>query len=95
MYHLVRIRLSDSCSLTPTGPGAGIHFVSDGEATRMTIEIESTVPALRIQTCTMSGRSDVAPVQPDGEFVLYWMIAHRRTTWNFSLQRAADWARGT
>lgn len=28
----------------------------------------------------------------DGKFVLYWMIANRRTEWNFSLQRAAWWA---
>ncbi len=28
-----------------------------------------------------------------GELVLYWMIAARRTRWNFGLQRAVDWAR--
>ena len=28
----------------------------------------------------------------DGDFVLYWMIAHRRATWNFSLQRAVELA---
>ena len=32
-------------------------------------------------------------VNADGEFILYWMIAYRRTEWNFSLQRAVDWAR--
>jgi len=33
-----------------------------------------------------------AAVRDDGSYVLYWMIAARRTTWNFSLQRAAQWA---
>lgn len=46
-----------------------------------------TVPEIRVQAC------NGAPVNDRGEFVLYWMIAHRRTAWNFSLQRAADWAR--
>ena len=47
----------------------------------------TTVPESRI-----SLRND-SPVHGDGDFVLYWMIANRRTTWNFSLQRAVDWAR--
>ena len=34
-----------------------------------------------------------APVNGAGEFVLYWMIAYRRTTWNYSLQRAVEWSR--
>lgn len=34
-----------------------------------------------------------APIRPDADFVLYWMIGFRRAHWNFSLQRAADWAR--
>jgi deoxyribodipyrimidine photo-lyase len=29
----------------------------------------------------------------DGDYVLYWMIANRRTGWNFSLERAVHWAR--
>ena len=33
-----------------------------------------------------------ASVREDGDFVLYWMIANRRTHWNYSLQRAAEWA---
>jgi deoxyribodipyrimidine photo-lyase len=32
-------------------------------------------------------------VLPAGEYVLYWMLAARRTTWNFALQRAATYAR--
>jgi deoxyribodipyrimidine photo-lyase len=33
-----------------------------------------------------------APINPEGEFILYWMIACRRAGWNFSLERAVDWA---
>jgi deoxyribodipyrimidine photo-lyase len=32
------------------------------------------------------------PIQTDGDYVLYWMTAFRRTGWNFSLQRAVEWA---
>jgi deoxyribodipyrimidine photo-lyase len=28
-----------------------------------------------------------------GDYVLYWMIAHRRATWNFALQHAVAWSR--
>ena len=31
-------------------------------------------------------------VSPDRDFVLYWMIACRRTTWNFALDHAVAWA---
>ena len=34
-----------------------------------------------------------APVNPEGEFVLYWMVAFRRTHYNFALDRAIEWAR--
>lgn len=44
-----------------------------------------SVPELRIFRC-----SDT-PVNPGGHYVLYWMIAFRRTGWNFSLQRAVEW----
>ena len=47
---------------------------------------QSVVPQLRIEACNS------APVRTDGEFVLYWMIAFRRTEWNFSLERAVEWA---
>ncbi|MCH5374309.1 MAG: deoxyribodipyrimidine photolyase, partial [Planctomycetes bacterium] len=46
-----------------------------------------SVPNLRILE---SGSS--AECRADGDYVLYWMIANRRTHWNFSLQRAVDWA---
>lgn len=32
------------------------------------------------------------PIQRSGDFVLYWMIANRRSGWNFSLQRAVEHA---
>ncbi|MFN0056013.1 MAG: deoxyribodipyrimidine photolyase [Planctomycetales bacterium] len=44
------------------------------------------VPPIRITTC------NAAPVNSAGDYVLYWMIAFRRTGWNFSLQRAVEWA---
>ncbi len=33
-----------------------------------------------------------APLDRDGHYVLYWMIANRRAHSNFALQRAAEWA---
>lgn len=44
------------------------------------------VPASRIRICNS------APVRSEGEFVLYWMIAFRRLSSNFSLQRAVELA---
>jgi deoxyribodipyrimidine photo-lyase len=45
------------------------------------------VPAIRITGC------NAQPPRPAGDFVLYWMIAFRRTKWNFALDRATEWAR--
>jgi deoxyribodipyrimidine photo-lyase len=45
------------------------------------------VPDIRIR------KSNDASVNAKGDFVLYWMTAFRRTTWNFSLQRAMDWSK--
>ncbi|MBH24427.1 MAG: deoxyribodipyrimidine photolyase [Myxococcales bacterium] len=47
----------------------------------------STDDHVRVTACNQ------APTRPDGEFVLYWMIAHRRARWNFSLDRAVAWSR--
>lgn len=47
-----------------------------------------SIPETRIRT---SG--DDSDFRADGDYVLYWMIANRRTGWNFSLQRAIQWAR--
>jgi len=45
-----------------------------------------SIPALRIRICNR------APVNPKGDFVLYWMIASRRVNWNYALERAVEWA---
>lgn len=45
-----------------------------------------SVPALRIHT------ANDAPVRADGDYVLYWMIANRRSQWNYSLDRAVQWS---
>ena len=50
------------------------------------MNIDSSVPPLRIRA-----RND-GSIRADGDFVLYWMTAYRRTRSNFSLQRAAEWA---
>ncbi|MFQ5649508.1 MAG: deoxyribodipyrimidine photolyase [bacterium] len=44
------------------------------------------VPEIRVQSCNQ------APVNAGGMYVLYWMVAFRRTNWNFSLERAVEWA---
>ncbi len=46
------------------------------------------VPDIRIRLI-----GDQPTVNRDGQYVLYWMTAFRRTTWNFGLQRAVQWAR--
>ena len=47
----------------------------------------SEIPRLRVRTVNDK------EVRAHGEYVLYWMIAFRRTEWNFSLQRAVELAR--
>jgi deoxyribodipyrimidine photo-lyase len=42
------------------------------------------VPAIRIRNC------NDAPTLPEQQFVLYWMIANRRLSYNFSLDRALE-----
>jgi len=46
-----------------------------------------SVPDLRVR------KGNRAPVNAAGRFVLYWMIANRRARWNYSLDRAIDWAK--
>ena len=46
----------------------------------------SVVPEIRVRA------ANGLTIRTDGEFVLYWMIATRRATWNFGLQRAVEWA---
>lgn len=45
------------------------------------------VPAIRIRDCNS------APVQAHGSYVLYWMIASRRMSYNFGLDRALEHCR--
>ena len=45
-----------------------------------------SVPTLRIRA------ANAKPVRSEGDFILYWMIAARRTSWNFGLDRAAHWS---
>jgi deoxyribodipyrimidine photo-lyase len=35
---------------------------------------------------------NASPVNPEGDFVLYWMIAARRSGFNFGIERAVEWA---
>ena len=44
-------------------------------------------PAIRIR------QGNDNPPNPQGQYVLYWMIANRRVHWNFALQRAAELAK--
>ena len=47
----------------------------------------SSIPDLRIRTFVDE------ETDPDGDYVLYWMIASRRLGWNFALDRALELAR--
>ncbi len=44
------------------------------------------VPEVRIRSC------NTASLRHDGDYVLYWMVAFRRTAWNFALDRAIEHA---
>ncbi|MGH8071665.1 MAG: hypothetical protein ACRERE_41815 [Candidatus Entotheonellia bacterium] len=48
---------------------------------------EKRVPAIPIRDC------NGAPLRPAAAYVLYWMIAARRSRWNFVLDRAIELAR--
>lgn len=49
--------------------------------------LNNRIPSLRVRAA-----NDALPNRT-GQYVLYWMIANRRATWNYSLDRAVDWAR--
>lgn len=69
-------------------PAANVgHAIPPLAMTAYTARPKSAVPAGRIRA------GNDRPVDPGGQFVLYWMTACRRGTWNFALQRAVDWAR--
>jgi deoxyribodipyrimidine photo-lyase len=46
----------------------------------------TAVPEIRIRICNPHDSNR------EGKFVLYWMTSFRRTTWNFALDRAIEWA---
>ncbi len=46
-----------------------------------------SIPPIRVQV------ANEHPIRPGGEYVLYWMVAFRRTTFNFALEHAIDHAR--
>ena len=46
--------------------------------------MSTTVPASRIRAL------NAHPLNRRGDFILYWMVAARRTRWNFALQHAVD-----
>ena len=52
----------------------------------MTKLLLQSVPSLRVS------QANRRPVNARGDYVLYWMTAFRRSAWNFSLDRALDWA---
>lgn len=46
----------------------------------------NSVPGIRIRTVNKN------KVNPDGDYILYWMIINRRLKWNYSLDRTIEWA---
>ena len=55
-------------------------------------DMQAILEQSRVPLCRVRNGNE-RPVDREGEFILYWMVANRRTRWNFSLERAADWAR--
>lgn len=49
------------------------------------------MPDLKVPTIRIDLLRDEPP-NPKGQYVLYWMIAHRRLSYNFALERACWWA---
>jgi deoxyribodipyrimidine photo-lyase len=45
-----------------------------------------SVPEIRVPPCNKS------PVREQGDYILYWMIAARRTRWNFAMDRTVEWS---
>ncbi|HEJ83368.1 MAG TPA: deoxyribodipyrimidine photolyase, partial [Desulfobacteraceae bacterium] len=48
----------------------------------------NTVPGVRIE------KANSFPPNPAGDYVLYWLIANRRASWNYSLDRSVELAKG-
>jgi hypothetical protein len=58
-----------------------VRCSKDGAAsgTRNPTLTAATIPPIRVQACNS------APVRAGGDYLLYWMIATRRLSWNFAL----------
>lgn len=56
----------------------------------MKCSLSVSVPKVRISEQTRGG--EVQEVNSEGDYVVYWMVSARRTSWNFGLQRAVEWA---
>jgi deoxyribodipyrimidine photo-lyase len=54
--------------------------------------VEPEAPARSI-TSSRIRVVNARPARASGGYVLYWMVAARRTRFNFALERAADWAK--
>lgn len=50
------------------------------------MKMKPAVPKIRIRS------ANAKDINPQGDFILYWMTACRRVWWNFSLDRAVEWA---
>lgn len=61
--------------------------MSPGNRSRPSVDLRDSVPEVRVR---LGNKADICG---DGQFVLYWMIAFRRTSWNFALERAVGWAK--
>ncbi len=68
-------------------PPQRVNMVPNTRNCFVRIEFMAPVPAIRVRSL-----NDQPPAR-DGQYVLYWMIAARRTRWNFALDHAVDTAR--
>ena len=63
-------------------------YLSIDQSSVMNVNVPTTisVPSIRVSSLNQEA------VQVEGNYVLYWMVAQRRLTWNFALQRAVEWS---
>src|SRR5690242_17633670 len=61
------------------------------KSTRRRKMLPDSAPAAAAATRVRAANEQ--PIRADRSYVLYWMIAARRTAWNFALDRAVDHAR--
>jgi deoxyribodipyrimidine photo-lyase len=55
----------------------------------MNLSVNYPVPSRQLRLITLNRH----PAQGSGQFVVYWMLAQRRVTHNFALERAVQWAK--